>query len=411
MGMGWRGDRGSDEEGHASSSDPSIMFDKSGMRGHDESTRQSSRPPKMRQKKYRDSTGDADRGGEDRRGGDSTLMKRRRKAELQIQIGASGSAAMRGMGPPDDTPKKLFKYGAGGNGPLESPLSLDNHVGFDANFSITADTPTLSKLMNLIPPNSTKPLSTLTSDSLKFDFDEVVQHFPSPRGGMGMGINSMGMMMMDPSSTSWANLNCDSTTSVGSFFNFPDPPASTKNSDVESKAASKNAQSSSVSQTTNGSIPLSNSAGDLALMMLMSPRSPKFGSSFASGTAYSSGASYSGSMGGFTPTNNRMSAGSTSLSSQFTPVMSGANGMSISNMSTPSSSKQASHAPSNNASHSTPVPQQVSFESDQGKFGMMKSRGRHTPVNVSVNMQTSSPFVATAGESNASNSNMQNSSN
>lgn len=123
------------------------------------------------------------------------------------------------MGPPDDTPRKGYKYKGKDLtiGPLESPLSLDKH-GLDLN---VAETPTLSKLMNLIPA-STKG-GGLTSDSLKFDFDELVQHFPSPHHPSAFSPRNSSCDL--PSST-WAGLGIDTSTSIASigtsFFNFPE---------------------------------------------------------------------------------------------------------------------------------------------------------------------------------------------
>ncbi|CAE7783803.1 unnamed protein product, partial [Symbiodinium microadriaticum] len=140
-----------------------------------------SRPPKMRQKKY---NLDGELEDSDDIELSNSLMKRRRKTELHIQVDSTGqtvapphSVTFNDMGPPDDTPRKVFKFKGSKdvvlNGPLESPLSLDKDVSFDGSFNIAADTPTLSKLMNLIPTHSSKPGSTLTSDSLRFDFDEI----------------------------------------------------------------------------------------------------------------------------------------------------------------------------------------------------------------------------------------------
>ena len=186
------------------------------------------------------------------------------------------------MGPPGDTPsRKGFIFNKGTkdhslNGPLESPLSLDKHVSFDGSFNITADTPTLSKLMNLVPP-SAKPGSTLTSDSLRFDFDEIVQHFPSPRAG-------------DLSSSTWGSLNIDSTTSIGSFFNFPDSL---------SGPTSCRPDGSSSSDKRPGANTFSDS--DLSMMMMLSPKSPKVTSMSAAGT--STPGSIGLTSGGFTPGN------------------------------------------------------------------------------------------------------------
>ena len=187
------------------------------------------------------------------------------------------------ISPSGDTPsRKGFMFGKGTkdhglNGPLESPLSLDKHVSFDGNFNITADTPTLSKLMNLIPPQSAKPGSTLTSDSLRFDFDEIVQHFPSPRAG-------------DLSSSTWGSLNIDSTKSIGSIFNFPDTATGTSSSRLDGS-------SSYPSDRRSGSSNYSES--DITMMMMLSPKSPK--QTPLSSTGSSTPGSIGLISGGFTP--------------------------------------------------------------------------------------------------------------
>lgn len=179
----------------------------------------SERPNKSRKKKVRhaDEDGSNSPGSRDR-SSESSLMKRRRKAALQISVNPVTGQAITShrteMGPPEDTPAGKLKYKripSVGNlsNLLESPLSLDKHVGFDVGYPIAADTPTLSKLMNLIPPMSK---SGVGSD-LKFDFDEVVQHFHSPRTQIEV-------------SARWnagGATNLDSTTSIGSMdsiFNF-----------------------------------------------------------------------------------------------------------------------------------------------------------------------------------------------
>lgn len=101
---------------------------------------------------------------------------------------------------------------------LESPFGMDKHVMFGDMFPglLSADTP--GRLMHLDPPLSvlsaagSRPLSTMSNgDSLRFDFDEVVQHFPSPRSGAQLGA----------SPGRWCS---GSTVSVGSssIFTFPD---------------------------------------------------------------------------------------------------------------------------------------------------------------------------------------------
>ena len=168
-------------------------------------------------KKARHHDEESNDGSEDGRKGESSLMKRRRKAELSI--GVPGAVQHTEMGPPEDTPgSKLMKYrssmpSSSGNlhGMLESPLSLEKHVGFESGYPISADTPTLAKLMNLIPPMS----KSIGSD-LKFDFDEVVQHFHSPRTQLEVAARWGGV-------ASGAPTNLDSTTSIGSVdsvFNF-----------------------------------------------------------------------------------------------------------------------------------------------------------------------------------------------
>mmetsp|Transcript_8909 Transcript_8909/g.16712 ORF Transcript_8909/g.16712 Transcript_8909/m.16712 type:complete len:631 (-) Transcript_8909:170-2062(-) len=290
------------------------------------------KPPKGKQQK---------KDNKNKRGGDeeddsNTLMKRRRKAELQIQVEATGtsktvaplhSLQLHDMGPPGDTPsRKGFIFNKGTkehslNGPLESPLSLDKHVSFDGSFNITADTPTLSKLMNLIPPQSAKPGSTLTSDSLRFDFDEIVQHFPSPRAG-------------DLSSSTWGSLNIDSTTSIGSFFNFPDS--------LSGPTSCRPDGSSTVSSSDKRSSANSFSDNDLSMMMMLSPKSPKVTS--MSSTGSSTPGSIGLSSGGFTP------------------------GVAL-----PSTGAQFS-------GNQTPTTSGVDINDQHGKFGSMKNR-KHSALN------------------------------
>lgn len=154
------------------------------------------------------------------RSSEGSLMKRRRKVELQISVTPAGITQNQqtNMGPPEDTPGNKNRYKripSAGNLAclLESPLSLDKHVVFDVGYPITSDTPTLSKLMNLIPPMSK---SGIGSD-LKFDFDEVVQHFHSPRTQLEVSSR------WGTGTSSGNAANLDSTTSVGSvdsIFNF-----------------------------------------------------------------------------------------------------------------------------------------------------------------------------------------------
>ena len=206
--------RGSGEEGN------------SAERGAGSTPSTSERRTKSKSKKVRHLDEDSNDGSEDgRRGGESSLMKRRRKAELSI---VPMSSHLTDMGPPDTPGSKLMKYRSGlpsssGNlhGMLESPLSLEKHVGFESGYPISADTPTLAKLMNLIPPMS----KSIGSD-LKFDFDEVVQHFHSPRTQVEVAARWGGVASGQPT-------NLDSTTSIGSIdsvFNFSADSALSKSS-------------------------------------------------------------------------------------------------------------------------------------------------------------------------------------
>lgn len=210
-----------------SSKPPKMRAKKYNKEPKDESTHSSEKKERRKRKNSAAAAAEAAASDSDSNAVTSSsgnLMKRRRKMELKLEVGAGGKSAQHRMGPPDDTPRKLLKLGKNSArgasslaGPLESPLSLDKHVNFDDNFPVAADTPTLHKLMTLLP-GSTKPLSTLTSDSLKFDFDEVVQQFPSPHPG---GSSSFGGAN---ETSTWSSQNMDSCGSVGSigsgFFTF-----------------------------------------------------------------------------------------------------------------------------------------------------------------------------------------------
>ena len=148
----------------------------------------------------------------------SSLMKRRRRKELKISVDGSasgGGAVQMNMGPPTDTPHRVFKFKGSQfardniDGHLESPLSLEKHVMFhDFMQPLQSDTP--GRLMSLDPPIS-KVSTSLSNDSLKFDFDEIVQHFPSPSAGQ-------------PGSSPhrWSGGSTGFSGGSGSIFTFPD---------------------------------------------------------------------------------------------------------------------------------------------------------------------------------------------
>jgi hypothetical protein len=173
-----------------------------------------------------------------------SIIKRRMKKSLKISIdpsvGQRGAAAntITSMAPPDSTGGRRSVRLRGGNqqlglGALESPFGgLDSSLaamGMDRSAMFpSADTP--GNLMSLDPPLS-KQMSALTSESLRFDFDEVVQHFPSPMAGGQLG----------SSPRRWGFAHPSSTGSVSSaVFNFPDSakgPAKASFGDVEVDAS------------------------------------------------------------------------------------------------------------------------------------------------------------------------------
>jgi hypothetical protein len=167
---------------------------------------------------------------------DSSIIKRRRKGELQIMVDAGNGTnttntagpltnAIRAnnlhslmgggigdMGPPNDTPRRSARLK---NGPLstlsnigtlnylDSPF-LEKTLLFSDGFGpFGVDTP--SKLMHLDPPLS-------KGDGVRFDFDEAVAaHFPSPRAGEHI---------KGSSPYRWSGSSIGS--GVSGFFNFPD---------------------------------------------------------------------------------------------------------------------------------------------------------------------------------------------
>lgn len=246
------------------------------------------------------------RKGEQNDGG--SLIKRRKKMELHLNINDPNSNTKRGrpvkgndknsttsgnvitdMGPPGDTPGKLTKLRKGKNNnnemmslhgglsgqysnpmsslglggvALESPFGsvLLNSSGYpmtDLNFplSCTADTP--AKLMQFDPPLS-KPMNPAVGG---FDFDEVVSHFPSPRPGDSLGA----------SPHRWSN---DSTTSMGSsIFTFPDSTSnSNRDSGVGIASGVGRKSHDGLSTRSNNSV-VSNSSNDHLLLSTSSTSS------------------------------------------------------------------------------------------------------------------------------------------
>ena len=199
------------------------------------------------------------------------------------------------MGPPEDTPHKGYRLKGKDLtiGTLESPLSLDKH-NIDTPFNMNiVETPTLSKLMNLIP--SSRNMNNLTSDSLKFDFDEIVQHFPSPhnqnyppltltstRNNNNGNSQGQGSSTFDLPSSTWANLNIDSTTSIGSIhsniFNFSETVTGLgyPNFGLSSTPSSSTTTTAPTTTTNfNQSVSLSPTANSISKLNYSTPKSLK----------------------------------------------------------------------------------------------------------------------------------------
>ena len=121
------------------------------------------------------------------------------------------------MGPPDDTPYRKLRIRTNTNSStahlnpnsLESPFGLERHVMF-GDFA-SSDTPG-GGLGRDVPLS--RPISTLGSDAMKFDFDEILQHFPSPRTNPGTG------QKIGSSPGRWSGGSSGSAGS-GSIFQFP----------------------------------------------------------------------------------------------------------------------------------------------------------------------------------------------
>ena len=176
----------------------------------------------MRQKRKASAFDDDD-------GSKASIIRRRRKTDLQISV--NGTAAhihagqMQIMAPPNGTPYRGYGYVQGVHGTV-SPLIVDAQAVYGDDLYNNG----LGSLGNLISlpisdtpgkpfangngevggnsSSSSSSSSSGTGGTPKFDFDEVVQHFPSPRAG--------GMLGSSPSR--WS---IGSAGSAGSFA-FPD---------------------------------------------------------------------------------------------------------------------------------------------------------------------------------------------
>ncbi len=155
---------------------------------------------------------------------DSNLIKRRKKQDLQISIDANNHNGLHmgmdidltDMGPPDYTPRRSMRLNSKNryeNGLVESPLNLEKQVAFSDSFldnpygPLSLQSDSLGSSLRRTSDHSLKGGNLTNDSSLKFDFDEVVQSFPSPRFG--------------ESPSRWS---AGSTGSLG-VFTFPDGAA------------------------------------------------------------------------------------------------------------------------------------------------------------------------------------------
>ena len=147
------------------------------------------------------------------RGGNSSLMRRRRKTELQISVNGTAAQIHTGymnVAPPNGTPYRNYGYVQHPSGQI-SPLTVDKQVVFGDDMYASGGLGSLGNLINLplsdTPGKSFVPINA--NDTPRFDFDEVIQSFPSPRGASGL---------LGSSPSRWS---AGSAGSAGSF-SFPE---------------------------------------------------------------------------------------------------------------------------------------------------------------------------------------------
>jgi hypothetical protein len=174
--------------------------------------------------------------------GGGSIIKRRRKGELNIMVDGGGPAnpyhglhssttakyanglhslaggVLSAMGPPDDTPRRSFRMrnaaaaaGAQGLNSLGGPAGYGAYIESPFNpdiFNVFIDTPSNLMQGDMIP---SKPNTGTNADAMRFDFDDVAAHFPSPRTGE---------MLKGSSPSRWSG---GSAASIGSGFFFGDP--------------------------------------------------------------------------------------------------------------------------------------------------------------------------------------------
>jgi hypothetical protein len=105
------------------------------------------------------------------------------------------------------------------NFPLDSPLGLntsERRVMFGDMFQLPGETPTPKLTQNVLDPSSKGTSEKIHgSGGSQFDFDDVDQHFPSPRGGTNHGISPA---RWDTSINSAGSLGSITREGEGIFF-------------------------------------------------------------------------------------------------------------------------------------------------------------------------------------------------
>mmetsp|Transcript_58261 Transcript_58261/g.161565 ORF Transcript_58261/g.161565 Transcript_58261/m.161565 type:complete len:471 (-) Transcript_58261:358-1770(-) len=142
----------------------------------------------------------------------------RKKKDLSVTISEADNFGLASMPPPakrtaipppDDTPRRVSlrlqgKTPVNDEARLDSPLPIRWHVDRNSEMAhIGATTGETPHPMDLSQPGS-KPDSVLSSESLKFNFDDLVNHFPSVRSGFTSTPSSNGSGRSTPS---WPSSN------------------------------------------------------------------------------------------------------------------------------------------------------------------------------------------------------------
>ena len=204
----------------------------------------------------------------------ASIMKRRARKDLNIIVpdldkkgvrkGAKNSylnaaGTLTDMGPP-----KGYKL----RNALESPFGLEKHVMFGDIFNPpgSADTPT--RLLH-DPILSASGRNSLNNDSLRFDFDEIVQQFPSPRAG-----DLIGQLGISPNRWSGGSSSMASSSGLGGSFFFSEGLSYPKQAmeaalgtDLNSSTNKQSTYAKKFKKGTSASLPRGSNASDLSKSM------------------------------------------------------------------------------------------------------------------------------------------------